>query len=141
MDEWTAEPLPAETVAGVRGELGPLADGIIDAVRAASPIYGEVLGSPEGMALRLGIEQAIRAFLDAVERGGRAGGPNSETDELWRRLGEAGVQAGGGGRIPRRRSWGGGAAGRSSRPGGASTSCGPRFAWASAPPGGAPPMS
>src|ERR1700744_585357 len=91
MDEWTAEPLPAETVAVVRGELGPLADGIIEAVRSASPIYGEVFGSPEGMALRLGVEQAIRAFLDAVERGER---PAGETDELWRMLGEAEYQAG-----------------------------------------------
>jgi hypothetical protein len=91
MSEWTVESLPAETIAAVRSELGPLADGIIEAVRSASPIYGEVFGSPEGMALRLGVEQAIRAFLDAVERGER---PASETDELWRMLGEAEYQAG-----------------------------------------------
>jgi hypothetical protein len=91
MSEWVAESLPPETIAAVRGELGPLADGIIEAVRAASPIYGEVFGSPEGMALRLGVEQAIRAFLDAVERGER---PARETDELWRMLGEAEYQAG-----------------------------------------------
>ena len=89
-----AEALPPETIAAVRSELGPLADGIIEAVRAASPIYGEVFGSPEGMALRLGVEQAIRAFLDAVERGERVGGTQSETDELWRMLGEAEYQAG-----------------------------------------------
>jgi hypothetical protein len=91
MSEWVAESLPAETIAAVRGELGTLADGIIAAVRAASPIYGEVFGSPEGMALRLGVEQAIRAFLDAVEAGQR---PARETDELWRMLGEAEYQAG-----------------------------------------------
>ena len=91
MSAWPAEPLPAETIAVVRGELGLLAEGIIEAVRAASPIYGEVFGSPEGMALRLGVEQAIRAFLDAVERGER---PAGETDELWRMLGEAEYQAG-----------------------------------------------
>jgi hypothetical protein len=91
MSAWPAERLPAETIAIVRGELGPLAEGIIEAVRAASPIYGEVFGSPEGMALRLGVEQAIRAFLDAVERGER---PAGETDELWRMLGEAEYQAG-----------------------------------------------
>ena len=50
-----------------------------------------MFGSPEGMALRLGVEQAIRAFLDAVERGER---PAGETDELWRMLGEAEYQAG-----------------------------------------------
>jgi PucR C-terminal helix-turn-helix domain/GGDEF-like domain len=91
MSEWIAESLPPETIAAVRSQLGPLADGIIEAVRAASPIYGEVFGSPEGMALRLGVEQAIRAFLDAVERGER---PARETDELWRMLGEAEYQAG-----------------------------------------------
>ncbi len=91
MSTWIAESLPPETIAAVRRELGPLADGIIEAVRAASPIYGEVFGSPEGMALRLGVEQAIRAFLDAVERGER---PARETDELWRMLGEAEYQAG-----------------------------------------------
>jgi hypothetical protein len=91
MSEWTAESLPPETIAAVRSELMPLADGIIEAVRAASPVYGEVFGSPEGMALRLGVEQAIRAFLDAVERGER---PARETDELWRMLGEAEYQAG-----------------------------------------------
>jgi hypothetical protein len=94
MNTWPAEALPAETIAVVREELGTLAQGIIDAVRAASPIYGEVFGSPEGMALRLGVEQAIRAFLDAVEKGERVGGVNSETDELWRMLGEAEYQAG-----------------------------------------------
>jgi hypothetical protein len=99
MTEWIAESLPPETIAAVRSELTPLADGIIAAVCAASPIYGEVFGSPEGMALRLGVEQAIRAFLDAVERGERsgrgwAGGVSPETDELWRMLGEAEYQAG-----------------------------------------------
>ncbi len=94
MSEWLAESLPPETIAAVRSELTPLADGIIEAVRAASPVYGEVFGSPEGMALRLGVEQAIRAFLDAVERGERVGGTESETDELWRMLGEAEYQAG-----------------------------------------------
>jgi hypothetical protein len=94
MSEWTAEPLPAETVAIVRARLGTLVDGIIAAVQAGSPVYGEVLDAPEGMALKLGVEQAIRAFLDAAERGQRAGGSNSETDELWRRLGEAEFQSG-----------------------------------------------
>ena len=91
MAEWVAERLPEETVALVRGELGPLADEIIREVRAGSPAYAEVLGAPEGMALRIGVEQAISAFLTAVQRGERPGG---ETDELWRRLGEAEFQSG-----------------------------------------------
>ncbi|HEY5188736.1 MAG TPA: helix-turn-helix domain-containing protein [Solirubrobacteraceae bacterium] len=90
-DPWRAEPLPSETIAAVRAELGPLVDGVVAAVRAESPVYGEVLAAPEGMAIRLGIEQAIRAFLAAVESGQR---PAGETEELWRRLGEAEFQSG-----------------------------------------------
>jgi hypothetical protein len=89
--EWRAEPVPAETVAAVRAELDTLIEDIIRAVRAESPVYGQVLTAPEGMGIRLGIEQAIRAFLEAVEHGQR---PAGETDELWRRLGEAEFQAG-----------------------------------------------
>lgn len=93
------EMLPAETVAAIRAQVGTLADGIVDAIRADSPVYAGVLAAPEGMAIRLGIEQAIRAFLDAVERGARdgrtwSGGADSDTDELWRRLGEAEFQSG-----------------------------------------------
>jgi PucR C-terminal helix-turn-helix domain len=90
-EDWTADPLPKETVAAVRQELPSLVDGIVVAIRAASPVYGEVLAAPEGMGIKLGIEQAIRAFLDAIETGSR---PARETDELWRRLGEAEFQAG-----------------------------------------------
>jgi hypothetical protein len=91
MTEWTAEPLPDETVALVRDQLGSLVDEIVAAVQAGSPAYGQVFDAPEGMALKLGIEQAIRAFLDAVEQGRP---PAGETDELWRRLGEAEFQSG-----------------------------------------------
>jgi hypothetical protein len=90
-EDWTADPLPKETVAAVRQELASLVDGIVAAIRATSPVYGEVLAAPEGMGIKLGIEQAIRAFLDAIETGRR---PARETDELWRRLGEAEFQAG-----------------------------------------------
>ncbi|MGI8507057.1 MAG: PucR family transcriptional regulator [Solirubrobacteraceae bacterium] len=91
VDSWRAEPLPAETIAAVRSELSSLVEVIVNAVRATSPVYGEVLDAPEGIGIRLGIEQAIRSFLDAVQRGQR---PAGETDELWRRLGEAEFQAG-----------------------------------------------
>jgi hypothetical protein len=91
VEQWSAESLPPETIAAVRAELGTLVEGIIAAVQARSRVYGDVLAAPEGMGIRLGIEQAIRAFLDAVESGGR---PAGETDEIWRRLGEAEFQAG-----------------------------------------------
>jgi hypothetical protein len=85
------EPLPPETVESVLAELDTIVAEIMSAVRAASPMYGEVLAAPEGIGLRLGVEQAIRAFLEAIGRGER---PGRETDELWRRLGEAEFQAG-----------------------------------------------
>ncbi len=88
---WSAEPLPPEAVSVVRAELMPLVDGIIEAIRAENAVYAGVLGSPEGIGIRIGIEQAIKTFLNAVERGER---PESDTDEVWRRLGEAEFQAG-----------------------------------------------
>jgi hypothetical protein len=89
-----APQLPVETIAVVREEVDRLVEGILEAVARQSPAYGAVLRSPEGIALRLGVEQAIRAFLDAVERGEWVGEPRWETDELWRRLGENEFQSG-----------------------------------------------
>lgn len=83
--------LPPETVEFVLSELDQIVAEIVRAVDEASPVYGELLASPEGIGLRLGVEQAIRAFLEAIGRGER---PGNETDELWRRLGEAEFQAG-----------------------------------------------
>ena len=68
-----------------------LVEQIIAAVRAENPVYAEVLGGPEGIGIRLGIEQAIDSFLDAVERDER---PGAATGETWRRLGEVEFQAG-----------------------------------------------
>jgi hypothetical protein len=84
-------PIPPETVAAVRPVLGELVEGILAAVRAENPVYAEVLGAPEGVGIRLGIEQAVKSFLEAIERGER---PAGETAEVWRRLGEAEFQAG-----------------------------------------------
>jgi hypothetical protein len=88
---WTPAPIPNSTVDAVRAQLGPLVDETVSAVRAENPIYREVLQGPEGLGIRLGIEQAIKAFLDAMQRGER---PALETGEIWRRLGEAEFQAG-----------------------------------------------
>ncbi len=90
-DPWVGERLPPKTVAVVRAALSSLVDRIIAAIRAENPVYAEVLADPAGLGIRLGIEQALTAFLDAVERGAP---PARETDEVWRRLGEAEFQAG-----------------------------------------------
>lgn len=88
---WSSRPLPREAIEAVRPVAGRLVEQIIDAVRAENSVYAEVLGSPEGVGIRLGIDQAIESFLDAIERGER---PRAATTETWRRLGEAEFQAG-----------------------------------------------
>jgi hypothetical protein len=91
VNEWRGEAIPPEAVAAVRAQLPEVVNNIVEAVSQGSPVYGEVLAGPEGMAIRLGIEQAHQAFLAAIESGRR---PAGETDELWRRLGEAEFQSG-----------------------------------------------
>jgi hypothetical protein len=90
-DSFTFAPVPPEAVAAVRPVLGQLVEGILAAVKHESPAYADVLSAPEGVGIRLGIEQAVKSFLDAIERGER---PATETGEVWRRLGEAEFQAG-----------------------------------------------
>jgi PucR C-terminal helix-turn-helix domain/GGDEF-like domain len=88
---WTAAPLPREVVDAVRPVAGRLVEEIVNAVGAENPVYAEALGGPEGVGIRLGIEQAVESFLEAIERGER---PRAATSEVWRRLGEAEFQAG-----------------------------------------------
>jgi hypothetical protein len=90
MASWEFEPIPAPLVDAVRAEVPMLVSSVADAVSAESG-YGRVLSSPEGLGIRLGIEQAVIAFLDGVQRGEH---PSAGTGELWRRLGEAEFQAG-----------------------------------------------
>jgi hypothetical protein len=91
VEEWSAGRFPADTVAAVRASLGDLVEQTITAVRGASRTYEEVLSGPAGLGIRIGIEQAIRAFLEAIERGER---PPVDAAEIWRRLGEAEYQEG-----------------------------------------------
>lgn len=75
----------------VRAAVPAIVEEIVAAVGAENPAYGQVLTDPAGMGIRLGIEQALLTFLDAVEQGRP---PSGATDEVWRRLGEAEFQAG-----------------------------------------------
>jgi hypothetical protein len=90
-ESWSAGPIPARTVDAVTASLGDVVQRTITAVRSENPVYDNVLGGPEGIGITLGIEQAIKSFLEAVRRGER---PPEEAGEIWRRLGEAEFQAG-----------------------------------------------
>ena len=88
------ESLPPETIAAVRGRAaGRSSTGSSRRCGRRARSTARCSARPRGSALRLGIEQAIRAFLDAVERGERPA------------------------RGTRPTSCGGGSARRSSRPG------------------------
>ncbi len=90
-ERWTVEPVPSDAVAAVRASTEYLVASVVKAIEAESSVYGGVLSGPEGTGIRIGIEQAIRAFLDGAERGEH---PSGETGEMWRRLGEAEFQSG-----------------------------------------------
>jgi hypothetical protein len=91
MDSWPLEPLPPAAVDAVRGAIDTIVADVVAAVVAGGSAYADVLAGPEGFAIRMGIEQAARAFVDAVEHGAR---PSPEAAELWRRLGEVEFQSG-----------------------------------------------
>jgi hypothetical protein len=91
MTPFTYGPISPDTAAAVRPVLGQLVEGILAAVKRESPVYADVLSGPEGVGIRIGIEQAVKSFLDGIERGEP---PAGDTAEVWRRLGEAEFQAG-----------------------------------------------
>ena len=71
---WNA--LPREVAAVLRPELPGLVDEIIAAVSRGVPAYERPIEGPFGRGLRLGVEEALRQFLELVERpdAGREGG-------------------------------------------------------------------
>jgi hypothetical protein len=83
--------VPPEAIALVRPELPALIDDIVAAAGSARPEYAAVFASPDGLALRLGIEQALQTFLEGVQHPGRL---SEEARDVWRRLGRAEFQAG-----------------------------------------------
>lgn len=80
-----------EAISHVRPALPALIDEIVAAAGAARPEYAAVLAAPDGLAIRLGIEQALQAFLDDIEHPGQV---SEEARDVWRRLGRAEFQAG-----------------------------------------------
>jgi hypothetical protein len=63
--------LPAGAAAALRPALDDLAQEIIDAIRVEVPAYARPLEGPFGRGLQVGVEEALRQFLDGIEAGGR----------------------------------------------------------------------
>jgi PucR-like helix-turn-helix protein len=63
--------LPPEAAAALRPELPAVAREIIDAIRVEVPTYARPLEGPFGRGLVVGVEEALRQFLDGIEAGGR----------------------------------------------------------------------
>ena len=84
--------IPREVAPILRPELPALAEEIVAAVIAERSEYGEILTSPEGVAIRLGLEQALHQFVDLVEQPERT--RSGEAADLYRQLGRAQLEAG-----------------------------------------------
>jgi hypothetical protein len=62
--------LPPQAVAAMRPQLPDLAREIIAAIRVEVPAYARPLEGPFGRGLVVGVEEALRQFLDGIEAGG-----------------------------------------------------------------------
>jgi hypothetical protein len=62
--------LPADAVAAMRPQLPDLAREIITAIRDEVPAYQRPLKGPFGRGLVVGVEEALRQFIDGIEAGG-----------------------------------------------------------------------
>jgi hypothetical protein len=82
------EALPPELAATLRPELGGLADEIVAAVRAEVPAYGEGELPPR---LRIGVEEALRQFVELIER---PGGRRRPARDVYVGLGRGEMRAG-----------------------------------------------
>ncbi len=82
----------APDVAGVLGpELPGLAEEIIDAISRAVPDYARPIEGPFGAALRVGVEEALRQFVEMVER---PGADRSAGRQMYVDLGRGEMRAG-----------------------------------------------
>ena len=62
--------LPPTAVAAMRPQLPDLAREIIAAIRVEVPAYARPLEGPFGRGLVVGVEEALRQFIDGIESGG-----------------------------------------------------------------------
>src|SRR4051812_771073 len=81
--------LPSELAPVLRPELPTLADEIIAALRDGVPAYARPLEGPFGRGLRVGVEEALRQFIDEID-----GGPRRFDRRIYVELGRGEVRAG-----------------------------------------------
>ncbi len=83
--------LPQEVAAVLRPQLPGLAGEIIEAISGGVPDYARPLRGPFGEGLRAGVDQALRRFVDLVERPDTAPDPGRE---IYVNLGRGEMRAG-----------------------------------------------
>ncbi|HZI90860.1 MAG TPA: helix-turn-helix domain-containing protein [Thermoleophilaceae bacterium] len=83
--------LPPSVAAALRPELPRLADEIIAAISESVPEYARDLEGPFGQALRVGVAEALRQFVEMVEHPGTGRGPGRD---VYVALGRGEVRAG-----------------------------------------------
>ena len=84
-------PVPVGLVAVMRRELPNLANEITAEIRQQIPEYARPMSGPYGQAIRIGVEQALTAFVDHVENPAAS---YEARDEVCRRLGQYEAQEG-----------------------------------------------
>ena len=83
--------LPPSAAAALRPELPGVADEIIATISESVPEYARDLEGPFGQALRVGVDEALRQFVEMVEHPGTGRGPGRD---VYLALGRGEVRAG-----------------------------------------------
>jgi hypothetical protein len=85
------EGIPRDLPAAMRAELPSVAEEIISEIRRTVPEYARSMDGPYGRALRLGVAQSLKTFVDLIAD---PSAPRDDRDEICRRLGQYEAQEG-----------------------------------------------
>lgn len=78
------EALPASVASWLRPEIPRVAAEMIDTIRSEVPAYNRPLEGAFGVGLRLGVEQALRQFVELIDN---PDSPQEHNAKIYRRLG------------------------------------------------------
>jgi hypothetical protein len=87
----TIDGIPRDLPAAMRAELPGVAEEVISEIRRVIPEYARSMDGPYGQALRLGVTQSVKTFIDLVAD---PSAPKDGRDEICRRLGRYEAQEG-----------------------------------------------